>query len=173
MAKLLIPNSSVGVGQGSLYMWIKYADDSTGKGMTVESDGKKYIGVAYNRVAEEPSDNPEDYEWTKFEGEKGDKGDTGAAGAKGEKGDPFTYEDFTPEQLSSLKGVKGDKGDIGATGSKGEKGDTGATGVKGEKGDSITGITLTKDESGAITGGVANLSNGEELAIMINIEVAE
>jgi hypothetical protein len=32
---------------------------------------------------------------------KGDKGDTG---------DPFTYEDFTPEQLDALKGPKGDTG---------------------------------------------------------------
>lgn len=31
-----------------------------------------------------------------------------------QKGDPFTYEDFTPEQLLALKGEKGDKGDIGA-----------------------------------------------------------
>ena len=30
---------------------------------------------------------------------------------KGEKGDPFTYEDFTTEQLASLKGDKGDTGD--------------------------------------------------------------
>lgn len=33
--------------------------------------------------------------------------------AKGDKGDPFTYEDFTPEQLAALKGEKGDKGDDG------------------------------------------------------------
>jgi hypothetical protein len=33
------------------------------------------------------------------------------------KGDPFTYEDFTEEQLASLKGEKGDKGDKGDPGS--------------------------------------------------------
>ena len=43
-------------------------------------------------------------------GTKGDKGD------QGEKGDPFTYDDFTPEQLAALKG---DKGDTGATGQDG------------------------------------------------------
>ena len=32
-------------------------------------------------------------------------------GDKGDKGDPFTYEDFTYEQLANLKGEKGDKGD--------------------------------------------------------------
>ena len=32
------------------------------------------------------------------------------AGPKGDKGDPFTYDDFTPEQLEQLKGPKGDPG---------------------------------------------------------------
>lgn len=38
---------------------------------------------------------------------------------KGPKGDPFTYEDFTPEQLEALIGPQGPKGD------KGDKGDPG------------------------------------------------
>lgn len=40
-------------------------------------------------------------------------------GEKGDKGDPFTYGDFTPEQLASLKGDKGDKGDNGKDGADG------------------------------------------------------
>ena len=32
----------------------------------------------------------------------------GPRGERGPKGDPFTYDDFTPEQLESLKGPKGD-----------------------------------------------------------------
>lgn len=36
------------------------------------------------------------------------KGDTGPDGPEGPKGDPFTYEDFTPEQLAGLKGETGD-----------------------------------------------------------------
>lgn len=88
-------------------------------------------------------------------GSKGDKGDTGAAGspgAKGDKGDPFTYADFTEEQLAALKGEKGDQGDKGAQGEKGDpftyedfteaqlaalkgpKGDQGEKGSHGEKG---------------------------------------
>lgn len=65
----------------------------------------------------------------------------GAKGDKGDKGDPFTYADFTPEQLATLKGAKGDKGDKGDTGAKGDKGDTGADGVAGEKG--ADGVTPT------------------------------
>ena len=41
-----------------------------------------------------------------IQGEKGDKGD------KGEKGDAFSYEDFTAEQLATLKGDKGDIGEL-------------------------------------------------------------
>ena len=39
-----------------------------------------------------------------------------ATGPKGEKGDPFTYEDFTQEQLEGLRGPRGEKGDPGPTG---------------------------------------------------------
>lgn len=52
-------------------------------------------------------------------GAKGDKGEKGDTGAKGDKGDPFTYSDFTPEQLTALKGNKGDRGDTGAKGADG------------------------------------------------------
>ena len=40
-------------------------------------------------------------------------------GLKGDKGDPFTYSDFTTEQLAALKGDKGDKGEQGYTPVKG------------------------------------------------------
>lgn len=40
----------------------------------------------------------------------------GVQGPPGEKGDPFTYEDFTTEQLEALKGPKGDKGNKGDKG---------------------------------------------------------
>lgn len=49
-------------------------------------------------------------------GEKGERGEKGEQGEKGEKGDAFTFDDFTPEQLASLKGEKGDKGDPGESG---------------------------------------------------------
>ena len=56
--------------------------------------------------------------------------DTGkpSRGVKGDKGDPFTYSDFTAEQLATLKGEKGDKGDKGDTGATGESGADGADG---------------------------------------------
>lgn len=52
-------------------------------------------------------------------------------GDKGDKGNPFTYEDFTPEQLAALKGDKGDTGEQGIQGIQGEKGDKGDKGEDG------------------------------------------
>lgn len=62
----------------------------------------------------------------------------GAGALKGDKGDPFTYDDFTPEQLAALIGPKGDmgpQGEIGPAGPQGKVGPKGDIGPKGEKGD--------------------------------------
>ena len=56
-------------------------------------------------------------------------------GPKGDKGDPFTYADFTAEQLASLKGEKGDRGEQGPKGDKGDQGPQGEQGPKGDTGD--------------------------------------
>ena len=80
----------------------------------------------------------------------------GAGALKGEKGDPFTYDDFTPEQLLALKGENGidgksayqlavEKGFVGTeaewvaslkgeTGPIGPQGEVGPQGLKGETG---------------------------------------
>ena len=59
----------------------------------------------------------------------------GVKGETGNTGDAFTFDDFTPEQLASLKGATGDAGATGSKGDKGDKGDTGQQGVKGDTGD--------------------------------------
>ena len=43
------------------------------------------------------------------------RGLQGPQGEPGPKGEPFTYADFTPEQLQALKGPKGDKGEDGTS----------------------------------------------------------
>jgi hypothetical protein len=50
----------------------------------------------------------------------------------GKQGKAFTYADFTPEQLASLKGEKGEQGERGF---QGERGIQGVQGDKGDKGD--------------------------------------
>lgn len=50
------------------------------------------------------------------QGPQGEQGPRGEQGPKGDKGDPFTYADFTAEQLATLKGPKGDKGEDGRDG---------------------------------------------------------
>lgn len=50
------------------------------------------------------------------------------------RGEPFTYDDFTEEQLAALTGPKGDKGDKGDRGERGEKGEQGERGERGERG---------------------------------------
>ena len=50
---------------------------------------------------------------TGAQGPQGEKGDTGPQGPAGLKGDAFTFEDFTTEQLESLRGPRGPKGDTG------------------------------------------------------------
>ena len=61
-------------------------------------------------------------------GPQGPQGEVGPQGPQGPKGDPFTYDDFTPEQLNKLKGPKGD------TGPRGEQGPQGIQGIKGDVG---------------------------------------
>lgn len=54
-------------------------------------------------------------------------GQKGDPGPKGDKGDPFTYNDFTAEQLAALKGPKGDPGPQGPQGPAGVGGSGGGS----------------------------------------------
>ena len=92
-----------------------------------------------------------------FEVHNGQRGEKGLQGAPGEKGDPFTYADFTAEQLAALKGPKGEKGDTGEQGPKGEtgpqgpKGDKGDTGEQGPAGADGVSPTVSTSKSGKVT----------------------
>lgn len=55
-----------------LYMWIAYADDESGSGISLDSEGKAYIGICTNKSSEQPDiTNPSVYKWTKIEGSPG------------------------------------------------------------------------------------------------------
>ena len=107
-------------------------------------------------------------------GDKGEKGDTGEQGPqgiqgpKGDKGDTFTYEDFTPEQLASLKGEKGDTGEQGPQGPAGANGQDGLTTAISVNGTTYTHvdglITLPNYPTSVGTGEVLSPSDLEKLA---------
>ena len=93
-------------------------------------------------------------------------------GPKGDKGEPFTYKDFTPEQLA---GLKGDKGDTGPKGDKGDKGDpfkyedfteAQLRELKGEKGDTFNFEDLTYEQIEALK--LTNVKSAFDLAKFVN-----
>ena len=146
------------------YTWIKYADSSTGSGMSNDPTGKSYIGFAYNKTTSTESNTASDYTWSLIKGEKGDTGVQGPAGKNGKT--TYTWIKYsdnadgtglydTPKSTTKYIGIatnkttatesttktdytwslfKGDKGDKGAKGDKGDKGDTGPQGVQGPAG---------------------------------------
>lgn len=94
-------------------------------------------------------------------GPKGDKGDQGPTGPQGPKGDAGAA------GAAGAKGDTGEAGPQGPVGPTGPKGAAGAAGAKGETGAHVTGITLTKDSTGAIIGGTASLSDGTSVPITV------
>ncbi len=90
---------------------------------------------------------------------------------RGDQGEPFTYDDFTEEQLAALKGEQGDQGEQGEKGDigtaftyddftaeqlaalKGEQGEKGDTGEQGEKGDAFTYADFTPEQIAALNKG--------------------
>ncbi|MGO5334360.1 phage tail protein [Enterococcus cecorum] len=140
-----------GANGQSLYTWLKYADDANGNGMSETPDGKKYIGLAYNKTVATESSNPRDYTWSLIQGANGVNGadgithytwvkyaDTATGGGlsdspTGKKYIGLAYNKTTPTESTNpsdyqwalIKGDKGDKGDTGATGATGPTGATG------------------------------------------------
>ena len=63
----------------TLYTWIKYADTPT-SGMSDTPDGKKYLGIAYNKASPIESTNYSDYSWSDIKGKDGVPGTPGKNG---------------------------------------------------------------------------------------------
>lgn len=157
-----------GVDGKTYYTWIKYADTPT-SGMSDYPDGKKYLGVAYNKLTASESTTYSDYTWALIQGEKGIDGAKGADGQTtytwikyapnatptaaqmSDNPNGMTYIGLAVNKTTSTESntpsdytwalIKGDKGDVGA------KGDTGATGATG-KGVSSSTVTYQLGTSG-------------------------
>ena len=105
-------------------------------------------------------------------GPEGPAGPTGAAAGFGTPtatvdanvGTPAVEITATGDDTAKVFAFGNLKGEPGAAGAKGEPGATGATGATGA---SVTAIELYKDESGAITGGKATLSDASEITITV------
>ena len=67
------------------YTWIKYADDATGTtGLSDSATGKKYIGIAPNKLTAVESTTPGDYTWALIQGPQGPQGEQGEQGLPGQ-----------------------------------------------------------------------------------------
>lgn len=65
----------------TLYTWIAYADDAEGTGITLNPEGKDYLGTATNRfTAEVDLSDPSVFKWSKIKGEPGPTGESGEDG---------------------------------------------------------------------------------------------
>ena len=67
----LLDKGDTGADGDSLYTWIKYADDASGTNMSDDSNGKKYIGIAYNKTTATESATASDYMWSLIKGADG------------------------------------------------------------------------------------------------------
>lgn len=91
------------VGTGPFNIWLAYADNISGTGISTLPSGKEFIGFAGGKTTSTvDTSDPSVFTWTDF------KGDTGAAGSQG---------------------TQGTTGTTGNTGTTGTTGTTGATGA--------------------------------------------
>lgn len=137
----------------TFYTWVVFADTETGGGISLNSSGKKYMGIAYNQTTKQPAlTDPGIYSWVKV------AGDQGIAGAPGKDGltsffhvryadvlnpaasqlrkdtgkyigtyTDFTFEDSTDPTKYTWRQFQGDDGEDGADGIPGVNGTNGET----------------------------------------------
>lgn len=135
----------------TFYTWVVFGDSETGSGISLNSSGKKYMGIAYNQTTKQPAlTDPGIYSWVKV------AGDQGIAGAPGKDGltsffhvryadvlnpaasqlrkdtgkyigtyTDFTFEDSTDPTKYTWRQFQGDDGEDGADGIPGVNGTNG------------------------------------------------
>lgn len=69
---LILQHGKDGTSADSKYIWVKYAQDENGTGLTDNPTNAVYIGIAYNKDEKQESENPNDYTWTRIKGNDGE-----------------------------------------------------------------------------------------------------
>lgn len=91
------------------FTWIAYADDAQGNGISLDPEGKKYMGIATGKLsATVDISDPSVFKWSLIQGPQGE---TGPEGPPGEQG---------PPGLDGLQGPKGEQGIPGKDGADGK-----------------------------------------------------
>lgn len=137
----------------TFYTWVVFADTETGGGISLKSNGKTYMGIAYNQTTKQPVlTDPSIYTWVKVVGEQGIAGEPGKNGltsffhlryadvpnptANQLQKDTGKYigtyvdyilEDSTDPTKYTWRKFQGDDGEDGADGTPGENGANGET----------------------------------------------
>ena len=134
------------------YTWIKYANDSSGSGMSDLPDGKKYIGMAYNKTTSVESTNASDYTWSLIQGPQGVQGPAGSDGKT-----YYTWLKYADTPTSGMSDSPDGKKYMGLAYNKTTatestnysdytwsliKGEDGATGPQGPAGKSVTSVDV-------------------------------
>lgn len=151
----------------SNYMWLRYAIDDKGTGMSATpTAGTKYFAMLVNKKTGVPSDNPADYagHWKLIQGEDGKDGVAGEKGADGKTSythfayanDVSGHSDFSLDDPTgrAYMGVFSDFTKADSTNpddyiwslTKGEDGEQGIQGLQGPQG--TKGIAGPKGEDG-------------------------
>ena len=125
-----------GIQGDSLYTWIRYAEDSSGSGITnIPNSNTDYIGIGINKTNNNSTDTYSDYNyWYKFRGNQGPTGPTGGTGPIGPTGATGATGPIGPTGATGAQGPQGNPGPTGPQGPKGEEGPQGPQGPKGNTG---------------------------------------
>lgn len=150
------------------YTWVKYADTSTGGGMSDSPTGKKYIGLAYNKTSATESSTASDYTWALIQGPQGIEGPPGDDGQS-----LYTWLKYADSPTSGMSDSPSGKAYMGIAYNKTSasestsysaytwskiEGPTGPTGPRGPQGPNIVDST-TEIEANVIKSNHIDVSN--------------
>lgn len=97
------------------YTWIAYADDANGGGISLDPDGKKYMGISTGNLSPTVDIlDPSVFKWSLIQGEQGPQGEQGETGPQGPQGEQG------PPGLDGLQGPQGEQGIPGKDGVDGK-----------------------------------------------------